>query len=395
MTVLITPEVFEATVAESRRRGIRMVGHVDPRVGVARALAVGQQIEHFDNYFESILSDSAPMKRSVSDVGVYGLRNWESLDWIDDRKVERIAGATARAGVPVTPTTAFFVETFAVPVADSVLQSRPDWAHIPPKMRDLYWGARQRYWANPPSQARRDRYMQVRNRLTRAVVDSGGIIFAGSDAPGGLLGYGWTMHRELEHFVRAGLTPYEALQTATVNPARFLGAAQSIARSRRGSAPTSSGRRQPARRHPEHQPHQAVSIGGNWIEQPMLAQMIREAGKRLNRDGRRRESEEREVRASHYPSSLLPPPSSIIHIHLLASTPRHPTSTCLRSRWPLSRPPKHDDHATHRVVRHACHHSRRGEHQRVAAMRCRSRATFAAARLPTAAEEDDLARAAS
>jgi imidazolonepropionase-like amidohydrolase len=34
---------------------------------------------------------------------------------------------------------------------------------------------------------------------------------------------GISLHLELQRFVDAGLTPLEALQTATINPARFLG----------------------------------------------------------------------------------------------------------------------------------------------------------------------------
>lgn len=38
---------------------------------------------------------------------------------------------------------------------------------------------------------------------------------------------GFCLHDELEWFTRAGFSPLEALQTATVNPARFLGRAAS------------------------------------------------------------------------------------------------------------------------------------------------------------------------
>ena len=72
--------------------------------------------------------------------------------------------------------------------------------------------------------------------MVRAIVDSGGYVMAGSDAPGGLMGYGWTLHRELEMLVAAGLTPWQALASATVVPARYLGAASewgSIATGRR------------------------------------------------------------------------------------------------------------------------------------------------------------------
>jgi len=224
LTTNIPPEVYDAIVAEAAQRRIRVVGHVDPRVGVARALRAKQQIEHLDNYMESVLADSAPSRASVSDAGAYRAARWTTLDYVDDRKVEAIAGATARAGVYVTPTMAFFHLWFATQQSDETIRSRPDFAHIPPRMRDLYERSRAHFWSNPPSAERRARYVAVRNRLVRAIVDSGGSVMAGSDAPGGLMGYGWTLHRELEMFVAAGLTPWEALAAATVVPARWLGA---------------------------------------------------------------------------------------------------------------------------------------------------------------------------
>jgi Tol biopolymer transport system component len=52
--------------------------------------------------------------------------------------------------------------------------------------------------------------------------DAGARIVAGTDSP--LVAYGISLHGELEDYVRAGLTPFQALQTATVNPARLLAA---------------------------------------------------------------------------------------------------------------------------------------------------------------------------
>ena len=34
---------------------------------------------------------------------------------------------------------------------------------------------------------------------------------------------GWSLHEELENLVKAGFTPLEALQTATLNPAKYRG----------------------------------------------------------------------------------------------------------------------------------------------------------------------------
>ena len=283
LTTNIPPEVYDAVVAEAAARRIPVVGHVDPRVGVARTLRARQQIEHLDNYMESVLADSAPSRASVSDVGAYRPANWATLDHVDDRKVEAIAGATARAGVHVTPTLAFCHLWFATEQSDSVVRARPDYAHIPPRMRELYERARARYWQNPPSAARRARYVAVRNRLVRAIVDSGGHVMAGSDAPGGLMGYGWTLHRELEMLVAAGLTPAQALAAATVVPARWLGAERewgSVAPGRRADLVLLDA--DPLRDIRNTTRISTVLVGGRVLERPVLDESIEKARRMLN-----------------------------------------------------------------------------------------------------------------
>jgi imidazolonepropionase-like amidohydrolase len=283
LTTNIPLDVYDAIVAEAAQRRIPVVGHVDPRVGVARALRARQQIEHLDNYMESVLADTAPSRASVSDVGAYRPANWATLDHVDDRKVEAIAGATARAGVYVTPTLAFLHLWFATEQSDSTVRARPDYAHIPPRMRDLYERARSRYWQNPPSAARRARWVAVRNRLVRAIVDSGGQAMAGSDAPGGLMGYGWTLHRELEMLVAAGLTPAQALAAATTVPARWLGAERewgSITPGRRADLVLLDA--DPLRDIRNTTRISAVVVGGRVLERPMLDEAIEKARRLLN-----------------------------------------------------------------------------------------------------------------
>ena len=283
ITVEITPEVYDAIVDEAKRRGIRVVGHVDQRVGVARALAARQQIEHLDNYMESVLVDSAIGRPSVSDVGAYKLTNWETIDLVDMRKVERLAGATARAGVYVTPTLAFFRLWFATRLSDEEVRSRPDYAHIPAKMRQGYEGARAQYWKNAPSDERRARYIAIRNRMVKAIVDSGGYIMAGSDGPGGLMGYGWTTHRELAMLVDAGLSPMQALAAATRVPAAYIVDGRDWGTLQRGKradlvlldADPLADIRNTSR-------IAGVSIGGKWLEKRALDAMVEQARFRLN-----------------------------------------------------------------------------------------------------------------
>jgi imidazolonepropionase-like amidohydrolase len=282
LTLFLTPPVYDAIVDEAKRRNIRVVGHVDPQVGVARALAAGQQIEHLDNYLESVLADSAPMKESVSDRGLFNPRYWESLDYIDDGKVQRIAGQTARAGIFTCPTLTVFKKAFALGQTEDEIRSRPDWDIMPPQLRKLYLGAREKYWSRAASEPRRMRYVQVRDRLVKAIADSGGKIMAGSDTPEWFFGYGWTIHRELESLVAAGLTPYQALAAATRNPAEFLRATKewgTIEPGKRADLVLLEG--DPLEDIRNTSRIEAVVIGGRWLDRNERERMIADAVIRL------------------------------------------------------------------------------------------------------------------
>lgn len=282
LTLFISPAVYDAIVSEAKAQNIRVVGHVDPQVGVARALAAGQQIEHLDNYLESVLADSAPMKESVSDRGLFRLKNWESLDYVDDAKVERIAGATARAGTFTCPTLTVFKTAFALGQSEADVKGRPDWGIMPPDMRGLYLGAREKYWANPATEARRMRWVQVRDRLVKAISDSGGKIMAGSDTPEWFFGYGWTLHREMESLVAAGLTPYQALAAATRNPAEFLRASKewgTIEPGKRADLVLIAGNPLADIRNTKR--IEGVSVGGRWLDNAERERMLAAAVERL------------------------------------------------------------------------------------------------------------------
>ena len=282
LTLFITPPVYDAIVSEAKRQAIRVVGHVDPAVGVARALAAGQQIEHLDNYLESVLADSAPMRTSVSDRGLFRLKNWESLDYVDDAKVDRIAGATARAGIYTCPTLTVFKKAFALGQSEEEIKARPDWGIMPPERRALYLGAREKYWKNPASETRRMRWVQVRDRLVKAIADSGGKIMTGSDTPEWFFGYGWTLHRELESLVAAGLTPYQALTAATRNPAEFLRASKewgTIETGKRADLVLLAGNPLEDIRNTTR--IEGVSLGGRWLDNAERERMIAAAVERM------------------------------------------------------------------------------------------------------------------
>ena len=66
------------------------------------------------------------------------------------------------------------------------------------------------------------RYIDIRRKLIKAMQDGGVGLLLGSDAPQVFNVPGFSAQHELEMYVAAGLTNYQALVTATTNPAAFF-----------------------------------------------------------------------------------------------------------------------------------------------------------------------------
>jgi Tol biopolymer transport system component/imidazolonepropionase-like amidohydrolase len=69
--------------------------------------------------------------------------------------------------------------------------------------------------------AAREALVVPQEQLVRTLVRNGGRVIAGTDSP--INPYGISLLLELEHYVRGGLTPAEAIRTATAVPAEALG----------------------------------------------------------------------------------------------------------------------------------------------------------------------------
>ena len=69
--------------------------------------------------------------------------------------------------------------------------------------------------------AGREALVVPQERLVAAIVKAGGRVIAGTDSP--INPYGLSLLLELEHYVRGGLSPAEAIRTATAVPAEAMG----------------------------------------------------------------------------------------------------------------------------------------------------------------------------
>ena len=229
ITTFIKPEAYEAAVDEAAKQNIRVVGHADARfVGLERALKAKQQIEHLDGYMEAILADNAPNKNSISDLYIYDPKNWESLDYVDERKITEIAKQTVAANPFVDPTQHFMKNTFGLPRSEESIRAQPDFKFYPAKVQEGFINFHKKHRLFQIPAEKRARWVEIRNKIIKAIYDAGGKIMTGSDTPEFLWLYGFTMHRELKALNDAGLSNFATLEAATKNPAMFLGTLEKV-----------------------------------------------------------------------------------------------------------------------------------------------------------------------
>lgn len=230
ITTFIDAKVYEAAIDEALKQKIKVVGHADSRfVGVERALKAKQQIEHLDGYMEMLLKSDAPMKGSVSDIYVYDVKNWESLDYIDESKIPVVARATVAANPFVNPTQHFMKNTFALSRSEESIRAQPDFKFYPKSVQEQWLNFyKKNRMLNTISLEKRAKWLDIRNKLIKAIYDAGGKIMVGSDSPEFLFLYGFSEHREMKALVDAGLSNYAALEAATKNPSMFFGTLEKV-----------------------------------------------------------------------------------------------------------------------------------------------------------------------
>ena len=230
ITTFIDANVYEAAVTEAAKQNIKVVGHADSRfVGVERALKAKQQIEHLDGYLEMLLKTDAPMKGSVSDLYIYDPKNWESFDYLDESKIADLAKRTVAANPFVNPTQHFMKNTFGVARSEESIRAQPDFKFYPKSVQENWLNFyKKNRFLNQISLEKRARWIEIRNKLIKAIYDAGGKIMAGSDSPEFLFLYGFSQHRELEALRDAGLSNYAALEAGTKNPSMFFGTLEKV-----------------------------------------------------------------------------------------------------------------------------------------------------------------------
>jgi hypothetical protein len=224
ITFMMAKPIFKAVVAAAAKENMKVVGHVGPIVMLPAALEAKQQIEHMDMFIETLLPDTSYNHgQSVSDYNIYSKAAWETVPHLMESKIPELARNVKDAGIYVTPTNYFFISSFGMPEADEMVKNKPDYNYIPSKLREEKLKYRSNYLKKMAPLESRQKYVNIRYKMVNELWKAGVPLMAGSDSPEFFIVAGFALHDELKTFVDAGLTPYAALQTATINPATFLG----------------------------------------------------------------------------------------------------------------------------------------------------------------------------
>jgi imidazolonepropionase-like amidohydrolase len=205
-------EAFFALAEEARRRSLPFAGHVPMTVEPAEAAEAGQRsVEHIATLVEGTYSARFPNEAAALEA----MPRWAT------EEVPRLAQVFKRNGTWFVPT----IIAYDLRARRGELADHPDprTRYASPSLRK-YWDLapvtdRDR---NPENAARRRQFVEIGLEMVRRMHEAGVPIAVGSDMAGRDVLPGFSVHDEIALLVAAGLSPLEALQAATVEPARLL-----------------------------------------------------------------------------------------------------------------------------------------------------------------------------
>jgi imidazolonepropionase-like amidohydrolase len=197
---------YDGLAATAQRLGVPFLGHIPETVGIEGALAAGQLcVDHAEQLVYAAVGRERSMELRSAEV---------------DSIVERLAGRGA-----CLTTTLFGMKTMMMrgtPWFDS-LYTRPEMAWVDAGTRE-WWNTFRGTVPSAEALARRAHFYESQRHLTKRLFEAGITLVAGTDTPNLLLIPGFALHDELRVLVdEVGLTPFEALQTATTRAATVLG----------------------------------------------------------------------------------------------------------------------------------------------------------------------------
>ena len=216
---LIPREAVPAIAEEAKKQEIAFEGHVPDAMRASEMSEAGMKsFEHLIGIFEG----SSPAEE---DFLKGGKTEGKFLATFDEARAASLAALLARNHTWQCPTLVWERGGNLLDVSDFSADTRVK--YVPAPWKSKTWKRftdeiTQGYGSD--DLATRKKFVEKELELVRMLHKAGVEFLAGTDTPAGVHIFpGFSLHEELQRFVAAGFTPLEALQTATLNPARFFG----------------------------------------------------------------------------------------------------------------------------------------------------------------------------
>ena len=205
-------ENIEAVAAEAHRLGMTVTGHIPQGLNAYDGVNAGMdQINHITYVFAILDPDLQRLQREGNLNGA--LENVKQFDGKSADAQKAIAFLKEHHTVvdPTVPLYEIFMRTGRTPLA----QMEPGVAKVAPQLAEPL----KNLGSNPNNAELREAIFAAYVKAIGALHRAGIPVVVGTDqaVPG------HSVHRSMELFVDAGFTPMEALQAATVIPARAMG----------------------------------------------------------------------------------------------------------------------------------------------------------------------------
>lgn len=207
---------FDALDEKADELGIPFAGHVPLAVGLHRALAAKyKSIDHLDGYVEALAK--SPWQSQF-----FGLN---LINEVDESRIPSLVAETKAAGTWMVPTQ-ILMESLLNEEKTEAMAQWPEMKYMPAQTMKN-WIDQKNGMTTKVGPADRQKFLALRRKLLKALLD-GGVPFAlGSDAPQWWNVPGFSAHRELKALVSAGFSAFQALESGTINPARYFGTSSS------------------------------------------------------------------------------------------------------------------------------------------------------------------------
>jgi len=228
---LLPREAYFAIADESKKVKLPFAGHVPDSVTPEEASDAGQASEEHLLQIVEACSDREAIKKKVDELREAGATPVDRrrayietmLATFDGKKAEALFAKFVKNNTWITPTVIVWQNNASF--EDDSAKYADRMKYLPRYIRE-YWDPKNNAHLKGRSPERLaaekllvKKYLEVIGAMQRAGVK----LMTGSDfGANPLLFPGWGIHDEMALLVRAGLTPMEAIQAATRNPATFL-----------------------------------------------------------------------------------------------------------------------------------------------------------------------------